>query len=336
MVSPVSSNSTGWSLSSRISSTSVATWASEPRAGRLRASSNGSTWPWRSEVWSRVSADRRGVGHGEPRTQADRRPRRESPGHTRRKRRPTHSAWADHSTAAGRRLKRSLHLRYALGDDEHAPSKRPVVTVFPSPSGAVMRRLRLLTGGESHGPRLTAILEGLPAGLPVSHQAVDGWLARRQHGFGRGGRQRIEHDVVEVTGGLRDGRTLGSPLVLNIVEPRLEELVGGDGPLAHRPRAGLAPGGHRPPPRPRRSRRRLRHRSADRHAQRAGARVGPRDRGPGGRRRRVRPAAHPLRGSLPLGGAPGGTAPDPRRSPRLGAARGSADRLSAGHPAARR
>ena len=79
-----------------------------------------------------------------------------------------------------------------------------------------MRRLRLLTGGESHGPRLTAVLEGLPAGLPVSHQAVDAWLARRQHGFGRGGRQRIEHDVVEVTGGLRDGRTLGSPLVLNI------------------------------------------------------------------------------------------------------------------------
>ncbi len=79
-----------------------------------------------------------------------------------------------------------------------------------------MRRLRLLTGGESHGPRLTAVLEGLPAGLPVSHQAVDDWLARRQHGFGRGGRQRIERDVVEVTGGLRDGRTLGSPLVLNI------------------------------------------------------------------------------------------------------------------------
>ncbi len=79
-----------------------------------------------------------------------------------------------------------------------------------------MRRLRLLTGGESHGPRLTAILEGLPAGLPVDRDGIDQWLARRQHGFGRGGRQRIERDRVTVSAGLRDGRTLGSPLVLEI------------------------------------------------------------------------------------------------------------------------
>jgi len=79
-----------------------------------------------------------------------------------------------------------------------------------------MRRLRLLTGGESHGPGLTAILEGLPAGLEVDRQQIDGWLGRRQHGFGRGGRQRIESDEVRVTGGLRDGRTIGSPLVLEI------------------------------------------------------------------------------------------------------------------------
>ncbi len=77
-------------------------------------------------------------------------------------------------------------------------------------------RLRLLTGGESHGPGLTAILEGLPAGLEVDRAAVDAWLARRQHGFGRGGRQRIEHDRVEISGGLRGGRTLGSPLVLQV------------------------------------------------------------------------------------------------------------------------
>ena len=55
MVSPLSSKNTGWSLSSRISSTSVATWASEPRTGRLRASLKGSTCPWRSEVWRTVS-----------------------------------------------------------------------------------------------------------------------------------------------------------------------------------------------------------------------------------------------------------------------------------------
>lgn len=79
-----------------------------------------------------------------------------------------------------------------------------------------LRRLRLLTGGESHGPGLTAVLEGLPAGLPLDRAALDGWLARRQHGFGRGGRQRIERDRVEVRGGLRDGRTVGSPLVLAI------------------------------------------------------------------------------------------------------------------------
>jgi chorismate synthase len=80
-----------------------------------------------------------------------------------------------------------------------------------------MRRLRWLTGGESHGPGLTVILEGLPAGLPVDREAADSWMARRQHGFGRGGRQRIERDRIEVTGGLRDGLTLGAPLVLGII-----------------------------------------------------------------------------------------------------------------------
>jgi chorismate synthase len=79
-----------------------------------------------------------------------------------------------------------------------------------------MRKIRLLTGGESHGPGLTAVLEGLPAGLEIDRELIDGWLKRRQHGFGRGGRQKIEKDAVVVSGGLRDGRTLGSPLVLGI------------------------------------------------------------------------------------------------------------------------
>ncbi len=79
-----------------------------------------------------------------------------------------------------------------------------------------MNRLRLLTGGESHGPRLTAILEGLPAGLPLNRDFINEMLRRRQHGFGRGGRQRIEHDTVEISGGLRDGLTLGSPLVMHV------------------------------------------------------------------------------------------------------------------------
>lgn len=79
-----------------------------------------------------------------------------------------------------------------------------------------MRRLRLLTGGESHGPGLTVILEGLPAGLEIDRDEINLRLRRRQHGFGRGGRQRIEKDEVQVRGGLRDGRTLGSPLVLAV------------------------------------------------------------------------------------------------------------------------
>jgi len=79
-----------------------------------------------------------------------------------------------------------------------------------------MRRLRLLTGGESHGPMLTAVLEGLPAGLELDEAFINSWLTRRQHGFGRGGRQRIEKDVVVVTGGLRNGRTMGGPLVLEL------------------------------------------------------------------------------------------------------------------------
>ncbi len=79
-----------------------------------------------------------------------------------------------------------------------------------------LRKLRLLTAGESHGPGLTTILEGLPAGLTLDQAELDSWLGRRQHGFGRGGRQRIERDAVEIRGGLRDGRTLGSPLALAI------------------------------------------------------------------------------------------------------------------------
>jgi chorismate synthase len=77
-----------------------------------------------------------------------------------------------------------------------------------------MRRLRLTTAGESHGPGLTAILAGLPAGLRVDLGLVARDLARRQHGHGRGKRMQIERDAVEVRGGVRDGETLGSPVAL--------------------------------------------------------------------------------------------------------------------------
>lgn len=80
----------------------------------------------------------------------------------------------------------------------------------------MMNRLRFLTAGESHGPYLTAILEGMPAGLPLSEEDVDPDLARRQVGFGSGGRMRIESDRVEFSGGVMNGLTTGSPIAMRI------------------------------------------------------------------------------------------------------------------------
>jgi chorismate synthase len=77
--------------------------------------------------------------------------------------------------------------------------------------------LRMITAGESHGPGLTCIIEGFPAGLELDREALDRDLARRQLGHGRGGRMKIERDKVEVTGGVRHGRTLGGPIALQVV-----------------------------------------------------------------------------------------------------------------------
>src|SRR6266404_4394145 len=74
--------------------------------------------------------------------------------------------------------------------------------------------LELATAGESHGPALVAIVSGLPAGLVVEKDAIDGDLRRRQQGYGRSPRQQIETDEVEVLAGLRHGRTLGTPLAV--------------------------------------------------------------------------------------------------------------------------
>ena len=76
--------------------------------------------------------------------------------------------------------------------------------------------LRFVTAGESHGPGLTAIVEGLPAGLELSPEDIDRDLARRQLGHGRGGRMKIEKDRADVLAGVRHGRTLGSPVALRI------------------------------------------------------------------------------------------------------------------------
>ena len=76
--------------------------------------------------------------------------------------------------------------------------------------------LKLTTAGESHGPGLTCIVEGLPAGLELDRAGLDRDLARRQLGHGRGGRMKIERDRVDVTAGVRHGRTLGGPIALQV------------------------------------------------------------------------------------------------------------------------
>ncbi len=79
-----------------------------------------------------------------------------------------------------------------------------------------MGNFRFLTSGESHGKCLTAIIEGLPAGLEIDTEFINSELKRRQSGYGRGGRQQIETDTVEILSGVRFGKTLGSPLTLVI------------------------------------------------------------------------------------------------------------------------
>ena len=76
--------------------------------------------------------------------------------------------------------------------------------------------MRYLTAGESHGPRLTAIIEGVPAGLPLTADYINAELKRRQGGYGRGVRMKIESDKVEITSGVRHGRTMGGPITLNV------------------------------------------------------------------------------------------------------------------------
>jgi chorismate synthase len=111
------------------------------------------------------------------------------------------------------------------------------------------RMLRFLTAGESHGPGLVVIVEGLPAGVPVAHDAIAHELARRRHGYGRGGRQRFEADAFEILGGVRHGRTIGSPVAITIANvefaEKYAELMGAEGemdPAARltRPRPGHA------------------------------------------------------------------------------------------------
>ncbi len=107
---------------------------------------------------------------------------------------------------------------------------------------------RFTTAGESHGPGLVAIVEGLPAGLEISREALDRDMARRQLGHGRGGRMKIESDSVEVRSGIRHGRTLGSPVALLVANRDYENWeermnpwpVDADVEEVHLPRPGHA------------------------------------------------------------------------------------------------
>jgi chorismate synthase len=108
--------------------------------------------------------------------------------------------------------------------------------------------LRFTTAGESHGPGLTAVVEGLPAGLEVAREELDRDLARRQLGHGRGGRMKIESDRATVTAGIRHGRTLGSPVCIEVAnrdyanwEERMNPWpVDGEVAEVHLPRPGHA------------------------------------------------------------------------------------------------
>ncbi|MFR6966214.1 chorismate synthase, partial [Streptococcus pneumoniae] len=77
--------------------------------------------------------------------------------------------------------------------------------------------MRYLTAGESHGPRLTAIIEGIPAGLPLTAEDINEDLRRRQGGYGRGGRMKIESDQVVFTSGVRHGKTTGAPITMDVI-----------------------------------------------------------------------------------------------------------------------
>ena len=86
----------------------------------------------------------------------------------------------------------------------------------------MLEKFRFLTAGESHGKCLTAIIEGLPAGLEIDLEFINSELKRRQQGYGRGGRMNIESDCVEITSGVRFGKTLGSPVTLVIYNKDFE------------------------------------------------------------------------------------------------------------------
>ncbi len=154
--------------------------------------------------------------------------------------------------------------------------------------------LRLITAGESHGPGLTCIVEGLPAGLRLRPEDLNEDMARRQLGHGRGGRMKIEKDTARVTAGVRHGLTLGGPDRSAGREPRLRQLGRAHVAVAGRRRDR---GGSSAAPRPRRPRGHAEV-QAERRAQHPRAGLRPRD---GGARRRWRALQGVSRGARRAG-----------------------------------
>ncbi len=106
--------------------------------------------------------------------------------------------------------------------------------------------MRYLTSGESHGPQLTAVIEGLPAGLSISPDFINIQLARRQQGYGRGDRMKIERDTVDILSGVRWGRSLGSPVTLVVKNRDWENWLEKMSPLEEH--SGMADAVTRPRP----------------------------------------------------------------------------------------
>ncbi len=100
--------------------------------------------------------------------------------------------------------------------------------------------LRFITAGESHGPELTAILEGMPAGLAIDRQELNRQLARRQKGFGSGGRMKIEQDKAEITAGVMNGKTTGGPIAIRVTNLDYVKWRDRDIPAMTIPRPGHA------------------------------------------------------------------------------------------------
>ena len=100
--------------------------------------------------------------------------------------------------------------------------------------------IRFFTAGESHGPSLTAILEGMPAGLPLAPADINADLRRRQRGYGSGGRMQIEKDKIKITAGLMNGMTTGAPIALHVDNRDFRSWKDRDIPPLTAPRPGHA------------------------------------------------------------------------------------------------